>query len=93
MIEIIIAIWTLLNTLLLLFVSHEFSLLLYALFKRKKKKNPSSNFIAKEKVIIQLPVYNEKFVIERLLSAVVRLNYPNELLEIQVLDDSKKSHP
>ncbi|WP_245580880.1 cellulose synthase family protein [Daejeonella oryzae] len=37
---------------------------------------------------MQLPLYNEKFVIERLLDAVSKLNYPKEKLEIQVLDDS-----
>ena len=39
-------------------------------------------------VTVQLPVYNEKYVIERLLTAVCRLDYPLEKLEIQVLDDS-----
>lgn len=40
------------------------------------------------KVTIQLPVYNELYVMERLLNNIVQLNYPKELLEIQVLDDS-----
>ena len=39
-------------------------------------------------ITIQLPVYNERFVIGRLLNAVAKLDYPKELLEIQVLDDS-----
>ncbi|HET9233031.1 MAG TPA: glycosyltransferase, partial [Candidatus Eisenbacteria bacterium] len=39
-------------------------------------------------VTIQLPVYNERYVIGRLLDAVTRLDYPRDLLEIQVLDDS-----
>jgi cellulose synthase/poly-beta-1,6-N-acetylglucosamine synthase-like glycosyltransferase len=39
-------------------------------------------------VTIQLPIYNERYVIERLLNAVSRLNYPRALLDIQVLDDS-----
>ena len=39
-------------------------------------------------VTVQLPVYNERHVIERLIDAVCRLDYPSELLEIQVLDDS-----
>ena len=39
-------------------------------------------------VTVQLPVYNERYVIGRLLDAVTRLDYPRELLEIQVLDDS-----
>ncbi|HET9794894.1 MAG TPA: glycosyltransferase, partial [Thermoanaerobaculia bacterium] len=40
------------------------------------------------KITVQLPVYNERYVIERLISAVAALDYPRELLEIQVLDDS-----
>lgn len=39
-------------------------------------------------VTIQLPVYNEKYVVERLIDAVVALKYPHDKLEIQVLDDS-----
>ena len=39
-------------------------------------------------VTIQLPVYNELYVMERLLNNIVKLDYPNHKLEIQVLDDS-----
>jgi len=39
-------------------------------------------------VTIQLPIYNEMYVAERLLNSVASLDYPNEKLEIQVLDDS-----
>jgi cellulose synthase/poly-beta-1,6-N-acetylglucosamine synthase-like glycosyltransferase len=39
-------------------------------------------------VTVQLPVYNEKYVVARLLEAVARLRYPAHRLEIQVLDDS-----
>lgn len=39
-------------------------------------------------VTVQLPVYNERYVIERLMEAVVAFDYPKELLEIQLLDDS-----
>lgn len=39
-------------------------------------------------VTVQLPVYNERYVIQRLIDAVVRLEYPRDRLEIQVLDDS-----
>ncbi|MFD2566469.1 cellulose synthase family protein [Pseudotenacibaculum haliotis] len=39
-------------------------------------------------VTIQLPVYNELYVMERLLDNIVKLKYPREKLEIQVLDDS-----
>ena len=39
-------------------------------------------------VTIQLPVFNEKYVMKRLLKNIAKLEYPREKLEIQVLDDS-----
>ncbi len=39
-------------------------------------------------VTVQLPVYNERYVVERLLEAVEKLDYPHDRLYIQVLDDS-----
>ncbi|HEU4635093.1 MAG TPA: cellulose synthase family protein [Edaphobacter sp.] len=39
-------------------------------------------------VTIQLPIYNEQFVIDRLIDACCKLNYPRDRFEIQVLDDS-----
>ena len=39
-------------------------------------------------VTIQLPLYNEMYVADRLIDAVCRIEYPRELLEVQVLDDS-----
>jgi cellulose synthase/poly-beta-1,6-N-acetylglucosamine synthase-like glycosyltransferase len=39
-------------------------------------------------VTIQLPIFNECYVVERLIKSVCRLDYPKELIEIQVLDDS-----
>ncbi len=40
------------------------------------------------KLTIQLPIYNEKYVVERLIHNIALLDYPTEKLEIQVLDDS-----
>jgi cellulose synthase/poly-beta-1,6-N-acetylglucosamine synthase-like glycosyltransferase len=39
-------------------------------------------------VTIQLPIFNERYVVERLIESICRLDYPGNLLEIQVLDDS-----
>lgn len=39
-------------------------------------------------VTVQLPVFNERFVVERLIHAAANLDYPAEKLQIQVLDDS-----
>lgn len=64
-------------------------------FLKAKKRNISSaekfDFSNPEKipfVTIQLPIFNEEYVIDRLLNAIVALDYPKEKLEIQVLDDS-----
>jgi cellulose synthase/poly-beta-1,6-N-acetylglucosamine synthase-like glycosyltransferase len=39
-------------------------------------------------VTIQLPIYNERYVVERLIESVCKIDYPKKLLEVQVLDDS-----
>jgi cellulose synthase/poly-beta-1,6-N-acetylglucosamine synthase-like glycosyltransferase len=39
-------------------------------------------------VTVQLPIFNEQFVIDRLVDAVCRMEYPRDRFEIQVLDDS-----
>ncbi|MCK4988045.1 MAG: glycosyltransferase, partial [Desulfobacterales bacterium] len=40
------------------------------------------------RVTIQLPIYNERYVVKRLIKAVCMIDYPGDLLEVQVLDDS-----
>jgi cellulose synthase/poly-beta-1,6-N-acetylglucosamine synthase-like glycosyltransferase len=40
------------------------------------------------RVTVQLPIFNEMYVVERVIDAACRIEYPRELLEIQVLDDS-----
>ena len=39
-------------------------------------------------VTVQLPIYNERFVVARLLDAVAQLDWPRDRLEVQILDDS-----
>ena len=63
--------------------------LVYAFFKnRRNVPGPPPSVAEWPKVTIQLPIYNERYVVERLVDAVARFDYPRELLEIQVLDDS-----
>ena len=54
---------------------------------------PQATAGAPPPVTVQLPIYNERFVVERLLESVAALRYPRELLEIQVLDDSTDDTP
>jgi cellulose synthase/poly-beta-1,6-N-acetylglucosamine synthase-like glycosyltransferase len=48
----------------------------------------STNDFDWPKVLVQLPVYNERYVVSRLIDAAAALDYPGHLLEIQLLDDS-----
>jgi cellulose synthase/poly-beta-1,6-N-acetylglucosamine synthase-like glycosyltransferase len=49
---------------------------------------PKGKFERLPRVTIQLPVFNEMYVVERLIDAVSRIEYPRDRLQIQVLDDS-----
>jgi cellulose synthase/poly-beta-1,6-N-acetylglucosamine synthase-like glycosyltransferase len=60
----------------------------YLFKKRRPSPNSSPQGQPQPMVTVQLPVYNEKYVVERLINAVCALQYPSHLLEIQVLDDS-----
>jgi cellulose synthase/poly-beta-1,6-N-acetylglucosamine synthase-like glycosyltransferase len=60
----------------------------YFKHRRNATGEPPKNFAQLPRVTIQLPLYNERYVLERLIDEVVRIEYPRELLQIQVLDDS-----
>ena len=63
--------------------------LVYVYMKHKHEQpQPKASFDALPVVTIQLPLYNEMYVVDRLVDAVCEIEYPRELLEIQVLDDS-----
>ena len=55
---------------------------------RDKKNRPIKRFSSLPRVTVQLPIYNEMYVARRLIDSVCKLDYPADLLEIQVLDDS-----
>ena len=63
----------------------------YVQYKKKKEKHPLLDLTKPESVpfiTIQLPVFNELYVMERLLKCINQIEYPREKLEVQVLDDS-----
>ena len=62
----------------------------YHYFKFRKNYNPHPplHFDELPLVTVQLPIFNEQFVIDRLIEAVCAMEYPREKIEIQVLDDS-----
>ncbi|MES2570393.1 MAG: cellulose synthase family protein, partial [Verrucomicrobiota bacterium] len=49
---------------------------------------PHAQFTELPLVTVQLPIFNELYVVERLLKSVAELEYPRERLQVQVLDDS-----
>lgn len=66
--------------------------LVFHYLRSKKKELPSPALPPKlPTVTVQLPIYNEPLVVERLIRKVAQFDYPKELLEIQVLDDSTDS--
>jgi cellulose synthase/poly-beta-1,6-N-acetylglucosamine synthase-like glycosyltransferase len=77
------------GALLMLFIgSFGVLLVIYALTRRHTPQPPILDDADLPSVTVQLPVYNEAHVVERLIDACARLDYPRDKLCIQVLDDS-----
>ncbi len=85
-------IWTICYLTVLLGLSaygiHRYFIIYLFLKHRKRAPVPASHFEQLPKVTMQLPIFNEVYVVERLLRSVSQLDYPRDLLQIQVLDDS-----
>src|SRR6266567_3603841 len=85
-------IWTICYLSVLLGLSaygiHRYFIVYLYLKNRKHAPVPAGRFEHLPKVTVQLPIFNEVYVAERLLRSVSELDYPKELLQIQVLDDS-----
>src|SRR5207253_11117492 len=67
---------------------HRYFIVYLFLKNRNRAPVPAGRFERLPKVTMQLPIFNEVYVAERLLRSVSELDYPRELLQIQVLDDS-----
>lgn len=69
---------------------YRFKLVYTFLRYRHIKPAPLAHFAEHQlpRVTVQLPIFNEVYVVDRLLRAITNLDYPRHLLEIQVLDDS-----
>ena len=67
---------------------HRYFIIYLFLKNRNRAPRPAGHFEKLPKVTMQLPIFNEVYVVERLLRAVSALDYPRDLLQIQVLDDS-----
>lgn len=67
---------------------HRYCIIYLFLKNRKKQMRPAGQFAQLPRVTVQLPVFNEYYVIRRLIDAVAKLDYPKDRLQIQILDDS-----
>lgn len=89
---IIIVIYTVAIVLIFFYALAQLNLLFNYLSAHKKKdKGPKFDLNNPDEtpfITIQLPVYNEMYVMERLLDNIAKIDYPNDKFEIQVLDDS-----
>ena len=88
----VIVIYTIALLLIFMYAIAQLNLLFNYLSSKKRiddcEKFDLSNPEEIPYVTIQLPVYNEMYVMERLLDNIAKIDYPNDKLEIQVLDDS-----
>jgi cellulose synthase/poly-beta-1,6-N-acetylglucosamine synthase-like glycosyltransferase len=84
----VVVAYALLLLVLSVYGSHRYAMAY--LYHRHKYRlpTPKARFEQLPRVTVQLPIFNELYVTERLIAAVARIDYPRELLEIQVLDDS-----
>jgi cellulose synthase/poly-beta-1,6-N-acetylglucosamine synthase-like glycosyltransferase len=85
--------WIIIPYFLVLFILAMYGLhrywLVYNFYKYRDNVPPTPPEVKVwPRVTIQLPIFNERYVIERLVEAVSRFDYPRELLDVQVLDDS-----
>ncbi|MEP7146066.1 MAG: cellulose synthase family protein [bacterium] len=79
-------------TILFFFGAHGFNMIYYY-FKTFNKRtidlSEEDLFMTEYPVVtIQIPLYNEQYVITRLIDSVLRMDYPKDKLEVQILDDS-----
>jgi cellulose synthase/poly-beta-1,6-N-acetylglucosamine synthase-like glycosyltransferase len=86
--EVIIAAYFIILAILSFYGFHRY--LMVFLFHRHSRNAAAiqTRFDSMPRVTVQLPVYNEMYVVERVIDAVCAFDYPRDLLDIQVLDDS-----
>src|SRR5512135_434807 len=84
----VVVAYALLLLVLSVYGSHRYAIA-YLYYRHKYRlPTPRGRFAELPRVTIQLPIFNEMYVTERLIGAVAKIDYPRDLLEVQVLDDS-----
>ena len=90
--SIILAAYIISLTILFFFGSHGFNMIYYYFktFSQRTIELKAEEFFLDEYpvVTVQIPLYNEQYVITRLIDSVLRMDYPKDKLEVQILDDS-----
>lgn len=75
-------------SLLCVYGLHRYILVLIYFRTRRNAPRPRARFEDPPRVTVQLPMYNERYVAERIIDGACRIDYPADKLQIQVLDDS-----
>src|SRR4051812_10893338 len=86
--DLFIAVYVTILVLIALYGVHRYVLVYLYIKHRHKAYLPKSNFKELPYITVQLPMYNEDVVAERIIRASCLIDYPLDRLEIQVLDDS-----
>lgn len=73
---------------LCLFGIHRLSMVIRWLFYKNSKINKPDSFSQLPKVTVQIPLFNERFVAKRVIEAIVKIDYPSDKLQLQIVDDS-----
>ncbi len=84
----VITVYGLTLLIICLFSLGQFNLAWHYLRSKRVREDELVELSSYPIVTIQLPVFNERYVVERLIDTVTKIKYPKYLLEIQVLDDS-----
>jgi len=71
-----------------IYAAHRYYMVYLYYRHQKNKPHPPGRLNPLPHVTIQLPIFNEMYVVRRLISSACGIDYPRELLEIQVIDDS-----
>ncbi|MEW6252445.1 MAG: cellulose synthase family protein [Planctomycetota bacterium] len=75
-------------TLICVYGAHRYFLVMLYYGVRRKRPHAAGRFAELPRVTVQLPMYNERYVAERIIEGACAIDYPRDRLEIQVLDDS-----
>jgi len=86
--SIIIAVHFILLFILCLFGLHRLSMVFRWFRYRKYEPKIPGKFTQLPKITVQIPLYNERMVAQRIVDSIVKLEYPADRLQIQIVDDS-----